>query len=359
VRQLNVRKLAWKNFRNLHGGEFSPCSGVNVIYGQNAQGKTNLLEAMWLFTGERSFRSAKDAELVGNEEKTALLNMHFYSESREQTAKITITQGRKTLELNGVSKNSCSALIGKFCAVVFSPEHLSLVRGGPALRRDFIDSALCQLKPGYASLLSGYNRTLFQRNALLKDIPHHAELMDTLTIWDERLCQFGEKIIHQRKSYIQALSKPATKFYSGISAERETLSLSYRASAENLYQELSKRRGDDIANGYTTVGPHRDDIDIFVDGLYARSYASQGQKRSAVLALKLAEAELLSRMNEDKPVVFLDDVMSELDAGRQDYLLNHLTEFQVFLTCCEPVAMIPAADKAMFYMEGGNLIAKE
>ncbi|MFU0832021.1 MAG: DNA replication and repair protein RecF [Oscillospiraceae bacterium] len=355
---MNVRRLEWKNFRNLRSGEIVPCSGVNVIYGQNAQGKTNLLEAMWLFTGERSFRGAKDSELVGSLEKTALLNMDFYSESRQQTAEITISHGRRNLKLNGVSKNSCSALIGKFCAVVFSPEHLSLVRGGPALRRNFIDSALCQLKPGYATLLSGYNRALFQRNALLKDIPRHAELMDTLEIWDQKICQFAEKIIHQRKSYINVLREPAARFYSGISAKRESLLIDYRASTENLFQDLCKKRGDDIANGYTSVGPHRDDMDVFVDGLNARSYASQGQKRSAVLALKLAEAELLSQMNGDKPVVFLDDVMSELDASRQDYLLNHLTDFQVFLTCCEPVEMIPATDKAMFLMENGTLAAK-
>lgn len=356
---MNVQRLLWKNFRNLQEGAFEPCGGVNVIYGQNAQGKTNLLEAMWLFTGERSFRGAKDTELVLREESTALLKMDFYSEGRGQTARITVADGRRTAELNGVPKGACSALTGKFCSVVFSPEHLSLVRGGPALRRNFVDSALCQMKPGYAALLSGYNHTLFQRNALLKDIPRHAELMDTLSIWDDRLGQFGDKIVRQRAAYLDALASPAAGFYSGISSNRETLKLSYLKSAENLRQALSDGRREDLLNGYTGFGPHRDDIEIAVDGLNARAYASQGQKRSAVLALKLAEAELLSRMNGEKPVVFLDDVMSELDSQRQEYLLNHLSEFQVFLTCCEPGAARLMKSGALFRMENGVLSARK
>ncbi|QAT48287.1 DNA replication/repair protein RecF [Caproiciproducens sp. NJN-50] len=356
---MKVQRLSWKNFRNLPAGEFDPCGEVNVIFGQNAQGKTNLLEAMWLFTGERSFRSAKDAELVLREEPSARLKMDFYSEGREQTAQITVADGRRSAELNGVPKGACSALTGKFCAVVFSPEHLALVRGGPALRRSFVDSALCQIKPGYVSLLSGYNRTLFQRNALLKDIPRHAELMDTLSIWDDRLCQFGERIVRQRTAYLDALASPAAGFYSGISADRETLSLRYLKSADDLRQTLSDSRREDLLNGHTGAGPHRDDVEITVDGMSARAYASQGQKRSAVLALKLAEAELLNRMNGERPVVFLDDVMSELDSQRQDYLLNHLSEFQVFLTCCEPGAARLMKSGALFQMENGVLSVRQ
>lgn len=352
---MKVRRLAWRDFRNLRSGEFTPCSGVNVIYGENAQGKTNLLEAMWLFTGERSFRGAKDAELVREGETSAVLRMNFWSENRDQTARITVGENRRAAELNGVPKNSCSALTGIFCAVVFSPEHLSLVRGGPSLRREFVDSALCQVKPGYAALLAAYRRALFQRNALLKDIPRHAELLDTLQIWDDRLCQFGERIVRQRTAYLTALSPYASAFYSGISGNRETFLLSYRKSAEHLREALAAGRQDDLLTGHTGVGPHRDDIEISIDGRPARAFASQGQKRSAVLSLKLAEAKLLNRANGENPVVFLDDVMSELDAGRQEYLLNHLTDFQVFLTCCEPDSVRPMKTGAMFHMENGFL----
>ena len=352
---MRVLRLCWKNFRNLRGGEFAPCGGVNVIFGRNAQGKTNLLEALWLFTGGRSFRGARDAELVRRGESAAELKMAFFSEEREQTASISIADGRRTAELNGVPKGPCSALTGKFCAVVFSPEHLSLVSGGPALRRDFVDAALCQLKPGYASLLAGYNRALYQRNALLKDIPRHAELTDTLEIWDARLAEFGGRVVRQRTAYLDALRGPAAAFYAGISGDRETLALSYRKSAEDIGRALAEARREDILAGHTSAGPHRDDVELSVDGASARAYASQGQKRSAVLALKLAEAELLSRANGERPAVFLDDVLSELDAGRQNYLLNSLTNCQVFLTCCEADAARPMERGALFRMEGGAL----
>lgn len=356
---MKVLRLSWRNFRNLRAGEFEPCAGVNVIFGQNAQGKTNLLEALWLFTGGRSFRGAKDAELICRGEETAELKMAFFSEEREQAAAVRIADGRRTAELNGVPKGPCSALTGKFCAVVFSPEHLSLVSGGPALRRDFVDAALCQLRPGYASLLAAYNRTLFQRNALLKDIPRHAELMDTLGIWDARLAEFGGRVVRRRTAYLDALKEPAAAFYAGISGNRETLALAYRKSAEDLERALAEGRREDILLGHTSAGPHRDDVELSVDGVSARAYASQGQKRSAVLALKLAEAELLSRANGEKPAVFLDDVMSELDAGRQNYLINSLTDCQVFLTCCEADADLPKERVALFRMEDGALSGKD
>ena len=358
---MRILRLEWENFRNLLPGALEPSAGVNEVFGENAQGKTNLLEAMWLFTGERSFRGARDSELVRRGTDRAKLTLSFYSESREQTAGITVENGRRSAVLNRIPKGPCSALIGKFCAVVFSPEHLSLVRGGPAERRDFVDSALCQIRPGYAALLAGYSRVLFQRNALLKDIPRHAELMDTLPIWDARLAEFGERVVRRRMDYLKALNAPAADFYAGIGGNRETLALSYRKSAEDLKKALAEGRREDILSGHTGAGPHRDDIEITVNGLSARAFASQGQKRSAVLAMKLAEAELLTRAEGERPVIFLDDVLSELDAGRRDYLLNHLTDFQVFLTCCEPSVgrgpngALPAGKSALFRMEGGVL----
>ena len=356
---MKILRLRWKDFRNLTAGEVEPAEGINVVFGKNAQGKTNLLEAVWLFTGDRSFRGAKDADLVRRDRSGAVLALAFESGGREQNAKIRIEGGRRSAELNGIPKESCSALTGRFCAVVFSPEHLALVRGGPSQRRSFVDSALCQIRPGYASLRSGYARVLFQRNALLKDIPRHAELLDTMEIWDARLCEYGGRIVRQRTAYLNALEGPAAGFYSGISGNRETLSLSYRKSAEHLERALRDGRAEDIRNGYTGAGPHRDDVEIGIDGLSARSFASQGQKRSAVLALKLAEAELLTRANGETPVVLLDDVLSELDSARREYLLNRLTKFQVFLTCCEPDAARPLERGALFRMEDGSLTQRK
>lgn len=352
---MKAELISWKNYRNLKAGELLPCDSINVIYGKNAQGKTNLMEALWLFTGGRSFRGAKDSELIAKDCEMAEVKLDFYSEERKQTAKIRIENGRRTAELNSVQKKSCSELIGKFRAVIFSPEHISLVSGGPVLRRNFIDSALCQLKPGYASILANYNHTLFQRNALLKDIPRHSELLDTLDIWDTKIIKYGEYILEKRIDFLEKLKGFTVKIYGGICEKKETISLKYVKSAENLRVSLKNARKTDILSGFTSVGPHRDDIEILINSMNARAYASQGQKRSAVLALKLAEAEVFAEAAGENPVVLLDDVMSELDSERQNYLLNHLDGFQVFITCCEPETVKAMKNGKIFKMDGGKI----
>lgn len=355
---MNIQHLAFQNYRNLKSGQMEPHPGINLISGPNAQGKTNLLEAIWLFTGGRSFRGAKDADLILRGEQKAEINLGFFCGERDQTAQISILNGRRSAVLNGVPLKRASGLIGRFFAVLFSPEHLALVREGPSFRRDFIDAALCQVKPGYVSLLSRYNRTLTQRNALLKEIPRHSALLDTLDVWDERLAALGESVMKGRAGYLEKIREPAQKIYAGISQNKESIQLEYRKSAENLKQALSDSRRDDIATGHTNFGPHRDDMEITIDSLSARTFGSQGQKRSVVLALKLAEAELLFRETGERPVILLDDVMSELDSGRQDYLLNHLTDCQVFITCCEPDAIKQLREGALFFMDGGVLSKK-
>ncbi len=356
---MNIQRLEYKNYRNLQFGVIIPDNGINIIYGRNAQGKTNLLEALWLFTGGRSFRGSKDADLVAHQSQRAEVNLCFFSEEREQTAQITIENSRRSAVLNGVSKKSATELIGKFCAVIFSPEHIALVREGPSLRRNFIDSALCQLKPGYAALLSRYNHTLIQRNALLKDIPRHSELMDTLEIWDEKLAKYGEDLVRGRMEYIEKIKEPAKNIYAGICENKEKIDLVYQQSTGNLKQSLLTSRRDDIYSGHTSFGPHRDDMEITIDSQSARAFGSQGQKRSIVLALKLAEAEVLFRQIGERPVILLDDVMSELDSGRQDYLLNHLNDCQVFITCCEPDTVKRLQQGALFEMDGGTVTKKQ
>jgi len=350
---VNIQRLKYKNYRNLQPNVIIPHKGINIIYGRNAQGKTNLLEALWLFTGGRSFRGSKDADLIAHQEQKADVEIDFFSEEREQTAQIVIENARRSAILNGIPKKSTSELIGKFCAVIFSPEHIALVREGPSFRRDFIDSALCQLKPGYAALLSRYNHTLIQRNALLKDIPRHSELMDTLEIWDEKLSKYGEALVASRISYIEMIREPAMTVYAGICENREKMDLSYQKSTGDLKQALQLSRREDINSGHTGFGPHRDDLEITIDSQSARAFGSQGQKRSVVLSLKLAEAEVLFRQTGERPVILLDDVMSELDSGRQDYLLNHLNDCQVFITCCEPNTVKRLQEGSLFEMDCG------
>lgn len=347
VKKLKVCKIGFKNFRNLQDAVITPCEGVNVICGDNAQGKTNMVEALWFFCGGHSFRTSKDSEIIRWNENFARLDLVFFGQEREQNASIRFQAGKKTAVINGVEKASPSALIEKFCAVVFSPEHLNLIKRGPGERRRFIDSAICREKLQSAVILSKYSRMLQQRNSLLKDIYRKPHLEDTLEIWDAQLVSYGAQLIKKRLDYVAQLSERAAVYHSGISRGKEKLSLRYVSTVDteefDTTQEIKKKFAEkcrqnkkaDISAGVTLCGPHRDDIEILINGKIAKAYASQGQQRSAVLSLKLAEAAVLKERMGEEPVILLDDVLSELDNSRQDFLLNELRDSQVFITCCE------------------------
>ncbi len=373
-----VQRLAIQSFRNLEDGELFPCQGVNVIYGDNAQGKTNLLESLWLFTGGHSFRGAKDGELPrldpekGGNSPVASLALDFYGEGREQKALLRIENGRRSSVINGVKRKTGAALVGKIRAVIFSPEHLLLVKEGPSRRRNFIDGALCQLKPSFAHALSYYNRALLQRNALLKDMARFPELRDTLEVWDMRLAKLGVSVMTERRNYVDKLAPRVQDIYDGISKGKEQIKIEYSpavrfpvenfsaADAEEVFlQELRRTLPSDAKSGFTSAGPHRDDLEISLNGLSARAYGSQGQQRSAVLSLKLAEAETLAEVSGETPIVLLDDVMSELDQSRQDYLLNHLHGKQVFITCCSPETVSLQETGKRFRVEAGKIFPEE
>ncbi len=365
---MRVEGLQLSNFRNLEDGFLKPCDGVNVIYGKNAQGKTNLLEALWLFCGGHSFRGAKDSELVAFGKKYSVIKSNFYSFGREQEAEIKIYGGKKEVKINGVDKKSCSSLIEKYNAVVFSPEHLSLIKRGPSQRRNFIDGAVCREKFRNAVNISKYIKTLNQRNSLLKGINKNSGFMDTLEIWDNALCSFGSSIIYERLKFIKQLYDYACQYQNGISDDKEKIEFSYISNAGieqndslkdieiKLLEALKKYRDEDLTYGYTTVGPHRDDVDILLSGKKAKLYASQGQQRSVVLSMKLAEAEILTYRTGEKPVILLDDVLSELDAKRQNFLLNKIDGYQVFITCCEKTHKKQLQNGKVFKIEEGKIL---
>ncbi len=366
-----VTRVSSRNYRNLAEAELFPCQGVNVIYGGNAQGKTNLLESLWLFTGGHSFRGSKDSELprldpkTGKNSPAAALALDFFSEGREQKAQLFIENGRRSSVINGVKKKTGSVLMGKVRAVIFSPEHLLLVKEGPARRRGFLDGALCQIKPGYASVLHAYQRALLQRNALLKDLAKYPDLRDTLEVWDLRLAKLGAQVMEERRRYVERLGPEVQEIYGGIARGREQVAVDYAPSAPGggspeetealFYKELERTRASDGRSGFTSAGPHRDDLRISIDSVAARAYGSQGQQRSAVLAMKLAEAQVLSGVSGETPIVLLDDVMSELDQQRQDYLLNHLHGRQVFITCCSPETVGLMETGMRFRVENGTV----
>ncbi|MBR2876825.1 MAG: DNA replication/repair protein RecF [Clostridia bacterium] len=361
-----INSVNLNNFRNVSDMILLPDSEVNVIYGQNAQGKTNILEAIWLFTGCKSFRGSKDSEFIKFNNEFSKISLNFEDKIREKKAEIIISDKKKVL-LNGVEKKSTSDFIGEFYAVIFSPSHLSLIKDGPNVRRKFLDTAICQLKPKYAKTLSAYRKIILQRNSLLKDIQYHSELYDVLDSWDEQLAKYSALIINDRIKYINLLGKHSEEIYSGISENKEKLTLKYIYAAENtelkdvndiysfMLEKIKSSRNEDILLKTTSVGPHRDDIEINIDGISARSFGSQGQQRSCALALKLGESEIIKSITGENPVALLDDVMSELDEKRQDYVLNHIKERQVFLTCCDPSQVLRLCKGKSFLIENGNL----
>lgn len=359
---MKIERLAFEGFRNLKTGEIQFDEGVNIIYGDNAQGKTNLLEGLWLFTGNKSFRGNKDAELITFNQTFFNLSLDFFAGRRKQNARIQMNTKRNAT-LNEVKLTTASALSGHFCAIVFSPDHLSLVKDGPGARRKFIDTAISQLSPRYMARISEYQRLIAQRNALLKDIPRHADLLDTLEIWDDKLCHQGKHIFEARFKYCCRLSKKANEIYTGIANGQETLTISYDCGfnglcnpndyAAALKQALINTRGEDIAAGHTTAGVHRDNLEIDINDYPARIFGSQGQQRSAVLSLKMAEASLLQEITGEPPVALLDDVMSELDTMRQDYILNHIKGWQVLITCCDPAPLMRLSSGKIFHVENG------
>lgn len=364
---MRALEVKFENYRNLKNDIIQPCEGVNIIYGDNAQGKTNLLEAIWLFCGGHSFRSSKDSETIKWDKDYARLEMRFFGQEREQTAKILINNGKKQVEINGIEKKSAAALIEKFCAVVFSPEHLNLIKRGPSQRRKFIDSAICREKLQNAVILSKYNRVLVQRNSLLKDIYRRPSLEETLSVWDEPLIMNGAMLIKKRMDYVEMLSQRAKNYHNGISKNSENLEINYVSSieakisdstdeiAEKFRKKLEDNRKDDIRTGITNFGPHRDDIEILINGKNTRAFGSQGQQRSAVLSLKLAEASVLKERMGEEPVILLDDVLSELDSKRQDFLLNELKDCQVFITCCEKSNKEQLKEGKIFFLKNGEV----
>ncbi|MBQ7548665.1 MAG: DNA replication/repair protein RecF [Clostridia bacterium] len=342
---MNVRKHIIKDYRNINELELEPVDGVNVIFGDNGQGKTNIIESIWLFTGCNSFRTRKNIELIKNGCENAELSMDFYAGGREQNARLVINTVKETF-INDIRQVSARSLLGRFQAIVFSPAFLSVIKDGPSERRRFIDTAISLIKPNYAALLLKYNKTLFQRNSLLRQISVNKTGDELLYAFDEELAKYGGRIIDYRVKYIDDLKNYVPDIYSGISKGREKIKIKYTGSLKEkcadsaeysrlLYDETVRNHERDIFRQTTNFGPHKDDLDIFLDDLNVRIYGSQGQQRSGALALKLSEAEIIKEISGEKPVALLDDVMSELDDKRQKYLIKYFDGWQVFVTCCD------------------------
>ena len=346
-----------ENFRNIKNIDIFPCDNMNVICGENAQGKTNIVEAIWLFTGAKSFRGAKDQDFIKFNEDFASLSLEFSSEGIEKEAKILIKNKREAF-LNNKKLKSSSLLAGKFNAIVFSPIDLRLVTDGPNVRRKFLDVAIGQLYPSYIDVLRNYLRAVTQRNSIIKDLKYDSTVSIMLDVFESEIAINGAKIIEIRQRYIDKINEFLPNIYSGISGGKENLETFYISSSgkENLIEKLKESRNKDMYSGVTSVGPHRDDLLFEINGINARNFGSQGQKRSIALSLKLSEAEVIKKDVGECPVCLMDDVMSELDPERQNFILNRIKEMQVFLTCCDPSNFKNLKAGKIFTVDKGSVI---
>ncbi len=331
-----IESLELKNYRNydeLHM-QFSP--GTNILYGNNAQGKTNVLEAVYVCSTTKSHRGSKDRELIRFQEEESHIKMTVLKNDVPYRIDMHLKKSRaKGVAINGIPIRKASELFGIVNVVFFSPEDLNLIKNGPAERRKFIDLELCQLNKLYVHSLVSYNRVLMQRNKLLKELFFHPEYEETLDVWDMQLVQYGQDVIRCRREFIEQLNEIIHEIHLKLSGGKEHLRIIYdpNTSAENMEMDLKRSRQQDMKQKTTLTGPHRDDIGFFMGDIDIRKFGSQGQQRTAALSLKLSEIELVKKIVKDYPILLLDDVLSELDGERQNHLLSAIQHIQTMITC--------------------------
>lgn len=356
-----IKTLYLENFRNIKSCQLSFCDGINVITGENGQGKTNLIESLWLLTGAKSFRGSKDRDLIKKENYYARIISTLSQDDYDNKIEILIadTDGKKGryARFNDGDQKRAVSLAGKFYCVVFCPQHLTLVSGSPSLRRKFVDGALCQIYPGYIKVFKTFEKYLEQKNSLLKNCKKYPqkEFNETLDIYNQNLAYLGREIYKKRKEYIDLLSEKAKFYYEKISSGRETIDFNYLAFAteENqFYDFLVDSIEKDKRAGFSTCGVQREDIEIMINGEIAKEFASQGQQRSIVLSMKLAESDILKEICMINPVILLDDVLSELDFKRQEYLLENIEGKQVFISSCDENRINLAKSQKYFVKDG-------
>lgn len=348
---MKLTTLSLYDFRNYRSLQLSLVPGVNLIVGDNAQGKTNLLEAISYLSSGRSFRTARPQDLIRFGADFADVSCSLFSQGREQSIRAVLFSGRRPRQLyvGGVKQKSAAALSGVLTSVLFCPEDLMILKGSAAPRRKLIDTALCQLRPVYAQALAEYNKLYESKSRILKDCRDCPSMLEPLPEFNTRLAQVGAVLIWHRARYLRALSEAAGMYHYEFSGGRERLSLVYHtvstirdAFAEKavLFQQILDHQQShyraELDSGQCLTGPHKDDFDALLGEVPVRGFGSQGQTRTAAISLKLAERELLRRDAGEEPVLLLDDVLSELDAQRQDFVLNQIHTGQVFITCCEP-----------------------
>ena len=331
-----IKSLELNNYRNYTELNLNFDKGVNILYGENAQGKTNILEAIFMSATTKSHKGSKDKEIVNFNSEEAHIKTILDKDGLERRVDMHLRKGRsKGIAVDKVRLKKATELLGILNIVFFSPEDLNIIKNSPAHRRHFVDMELCQLDHIYLYDLNNYNKIINQRNKLLKEMGFNPEYREMLKIWDSQLVSYGKKIIERRRQFIEDLNVIIKGIHRKLSGNRELLRIKYEPHTEaSEYEEVLKKNIEkDIKMKMTTAGPHRDDFIFFSNDIDVRVYGSQGQQRTAALSLKLSEIELVKQLTKDNPVLLLDDVLSELDSNRQTYLLNSIGDIQTIITC--------------------------
>ena len=355
-----IKKLQLSNFRNYEGLNMEFSEGVNLLYGDNAKGKTNILEAVFMIATTKSIRGSKDKDMIRFGQDEAHICAFVEKGGIPHKMDIHLRRNKKKgLAVDGIPVKRSAEFLGLLHGIAFSPDDLSMMKEGPELRRRFMDLELCQTDPLYVSNLAAYNRVLAERNDLLKQISVKPSLKDTLPVWDSQLIDFGSYLIRARRKFIEKLAPIVEEKHRMLSGDKETLKIAYEpdCAEEQFGIRLAEFSDRDLALRFTSVGPHRDDMSLFINGNNVRLYGSQGQQRTAALSLKFAEIELVKHVIRESPILLLDDVLSELDRSRQLQLLSEMQDVQTIVTCTgmEEFVMTRSSENSIFYVSEGAI----
>ena len=331
-----IKSLELVDYRNYESLSIEFCEGTNILYGDNAQGKTNILEAIYVAATTKSHKGSKDKDIVNFNKEEAHIRTFIQKEGIETRVDMHLRKSKsKGIAIDGQKIKKAADLLGLCNVVFFSPEDLGIIKNGPGERRRFVDMELCQLDSFYLYNLNNFNKIVNQRNKLLKDMYMNPQLKETLNIWDMQLVSYGSKIIERRAKFVEQLNEIIFDIHKKLSGGKEELRIVYEPNVEinDLEKKLRESQDRDIRSKMTSVGPHRDDFSFIIGNTDIRKFGSQGQQRTAALSLKLSEIELVKKITKDTPILLLDDVLSELDSNRQNYLLNSIGDIQTIITC--------------------------
>ena len=335
-----IKKIKLENFRNYNFQEIEFGDKTNIIFGDNAQGKTNILEAIFIASLGKSFRTNKEKELIKENKESAKVEINFIKKNREEKINLEISD-KKRFFINNIPVKKTSEIIGKINIVLFTPEDIEILRNEPIRRRRFLNIMISQLRPLYIHTLAIYNKILEQRNNYLKQIKFENGKKENLEIWDEQLIKYGERICIYRKEFIEKINKKIREIHLKTTENKEEIQIEYKTNVilEKYKELLKKTREIDIKKGYTTIGIHRDDFEIFINNKNVSIFGSQGQQRTSIISLKLAEAEVVYDEIEEYPVLLLDDFMSELDKNRIKGFIKNIKNNQVLVTCTDKISI--------------------